>query len=214
MGLQPAGSDSTTMKLDLRFAEVKLENLWCEAVAALVFQEPFCSQETISSLETSIGGYLGTLNKSGFFRGSLDTTLLLASEGRIKADKLILKGLGPRADCSPDTFMRCVAELGDSLAKLGIRDMAVWIPFLDNFEKDPAPFFCDACMTLIRPYEKASGRNTDFSLKAVFSIPKELLRSPEDIVRIMKEKLGHPESCSVVAVGRGPHYETTPSVKP
>jgi len=188
------------MKLDLRFVEVSLEDLWCEAVAALVFVESYDSQGTLFTLDTRTGGYLFHLRKSGFFKGSLGSTLLLASEGRVKADKIVLKGLGPRAECSPEAFVRCIEELGDSLAKLKVRDVAVWIPLLQNLERDAPGFFSDACMRLLRPYEKMYGMNPEFYLKTVFSFPHELLGFLKDITGNLKNAFRHLEGCSVIAV--------------
>jgi hypothetical protein len=188
------------MKLDLRFVEVSLEDLWCEAVAALVFQEPFDSQGAIFSLNSRTGGYLTFLEESGFFKGSLGSTILLASEGRIKADKILLKGLGPKADCSPEVFLRCVGELGHSLAKLKIRDMVVWIPLPHDAGTDPTAFYRDACITLLRPYEEIYGAESECYLKTVFSFPRALQGSLEGIAETLKSTFGYLDSCSIVVV--------------
>jgi hypothetical protein len=192
--------DSIAMKLDLRFVEVCLEDVWCEAVAALVFQEPYDSQGTIFTLNTRTGGYLSLLRESGFFKGSLGSTILLASEGRVKADKIVLKGLGPRADCSTEAFVKCVEELGDSLARLKVRDLTVWIPLPENLERDLSGFFCDACMTLLQPYVRMYGMDSGCYLKTVFSFPREVLGFLQDIAGNLKNAFRHLESCSVVVV--------------
>ena len=188
------------MKLDLRFVEVSLEDLWCEAVAALVFQEPLESQGAVFSLDSRTGGYLTSFEESGFFKGALGSTILLASEGRIKADKILLKGLGPKADCSPEAFLRCVGELGHSLAKLKIRDVVAWIPLPHDAGRNPAAFYGDACEALLRPYEETCGADSGFYLKMVFSFPHALQGSLEDIAEGLKRAFGHLESCSIVVV--------------
>lgn len=193
-------SRSIAMKLDLRFVEVSLEDVWCEAVAALVFQEPYETQGAIFTLNTRTRGYLSFLRESGFFKGSLGSTILLASEGRVKAEKIVLKGLGPRADCSPDAFMRCVEELGESLARLMVRDLAVWIPLPEKLERDPSGFFCDACMTLLQPYVRMYGMDSGSCLKTIFSFPREVLGFLQDIAGNLKNVFHHLESCSVVAI--------------
>ena len=188
------------MKLDLRFVEVSLEDLWCEAVAALVFQEPLDSQGAIFSLNSRTGGYLTSLEESGFFKGSFGSTVLLASEGRVKADKILLKGLGPKADCSLEAFLRCVGDLGDSLSKLRIRDMAVWIPLPAEVGKDRVAFYREACITLLHPYEETYGADSEFYLKTVFSFPHSLQGSLEGIAESLKSAFGHLDSCSIVVV--------------
>jgi len=191
------------MKLDVRFVEVSLEDVWCEAVAGLVFMEPYDSQGNIFTLDIRTGGYLSLLRESGFFRGSLGSTILLASEGRVKADKIVLKGLGPKADCSPEAFVKCVQELGDSLARLKVRDLAVWIPFPENLERDPSGFFCDACVTFLRSYERMYGMGSGFYLKTVFSFPREVIGFLQDIAGNLKDAFRHLESCSVIKTVAG-----------
>jgi len=191
------------MKLDLRFVEVSLEDLWCEAVAGLVSEEPLDLQGPIFPLDAKTGGYLTFLRETGFWKGSLGSTILVASEGRIKADKILLKGLGPKADCFSEAFMRCVAELGDSLAKLKIHDLAVWIPLPQNQEEDPATPFRNACSTFLKSYEKKCGRDSDFFLKAVFLVPHTFLAYLGDMVGRLKDEFGYMDFCSIVTMGKG-----------
>lgn len=191
------------MRLDLRFVEASLEDLWCEALAALVFQEPYDTQGTIFALDARTGGYLSMLREAGFFQAALGSTILLASEGRIKADKIVLKGLGPKADCSPEKFLKCIAELGDSLARIGIRDFAVWIPLPGNLERDLSGFFGEACIAMLRSYEKMHGSDAGFYLKTVFSFPNQLAEFFDDIAGSLKQTFRHLESCSVINVLRG-----------
>jgi len=186
------------MKLDLRFVEVSLEEVWVDALAALVFQEPYDAQGSIFTLDTRTGGYFSLLRDSGFFKGSLGSTILLASAGRVKADKIILKGLGPKGDCSPETFLKCIEELGESLVRLKIYDVAVWIPFPGSLERDPSGFFCDACITLLRSYEKIYGETAGFYLKTLFSFPREIAGFLEEIAGNLKKSFDHLESCSVI----------------
>ena len=190
------------MKLDLRFVEVSLEDLWCEAMAALVFEEPYDAQGAMFRLDSRMGGYLALLRESGFFKGSLGSTILLASEGRLKAEKIVLKGLGPRGNCSPEVFVRCVAELGDSLAKLKVCDLAVRIPLLQNLERDASGFLSDACMTLLHSYENMYGMDPGCYVKTVFSFPREFLGFLEDIAGNLKNAFRHLEACSVIGVGK------------
>jgi hypothetical protein len=191
------------MKLDIRFMEGTPEDLWCEALAALAFQESYESQGALFTLNSRTGGYLSLLRESGFFQGTLGSTLLLASEGRVKAEKIVLKGLGPKANCSPEAFMRCVKELGCSLAGLNLRDLAIWMPLPESLERDLSTFFCGACIALLRSYAERHGMDAQFYLKAIFSFPHELIAFTDDIPGQLKEAFHHLESCSVISVRKG-----------
>jgi hypothetical protein len=93
-----------------------------------------------------------------------------------------------------------VGELGDCLAKLRIRDLAIWIPLPQKVGRDPAAFFCDACVTLLRSYEEISGMEPEFYLKTVFSFPHILHGSLKDIAGELKDAFSDLHSCSIVVV--------------
>ncbi|MFZ0449344.1 MAG: M17 family peptidase N-terminal domain-containing protein [Desulfatiglandaceae bacterium] len=190
------------MKLDLRFVNVPLEELWCEVVAALVFEEPFESQGPIYALDTKTGGYLSFLSEGGFWMGSEGSTLLLASEKKIRSDKIVLRGLGPRADCSPESFVGHVAELGNALALLKCHDLGVWIPCPGESGKKLDVLFRGACETLLNAYLEKEGDNAqDSFLKVVFSMPHGSPIDLEKTAAFLRKKFSSRYNCSVVVMG-------------
>ena len=54
------------MKLDLRFSERPLEDIWCQAVVALVFQKPNLAGGVLSGLNEKMVGFLTYLEEKGF----------------------------------------------------------------------------------------------------------------------------------------------------
>lgn len=187
------------MKLDLRLLEVPLGDLWCEAVAALVFDEPFDSQEPILSLDAKMGGYLNYLRESGFWTGAAGSSVLVATQKKINADKILLMGLGPNADCTAKIFRGCVADLGLSLAMLRIHDLAVWIPPPRNPNRCTPAHFRNSCSTLLKSYMKKLGSESDCFLKVVFPVPRALLGRLNEVARQLKEEFTYLQSCTVIA---------------
>ncbi len=190
------------MKLDLRFVHVPLEELWCEVVAALVFEESFESQGPVYALDTRTGGYLSFLSESGFWMGSEGSTLLLASEKKIRSDKIMLRGLGPRANCSPESFVSHVAELGNSLALLRCHDLGVWIPSPGEPGEESNALFRDSCEILLNAYLERQGDNAqDFFLKIVFSMTHGSSIDLEETAESLRKEFGSRHSCSIVVIG-------------
>jgi len=190
------------MRLDLRFVNVPLEELWCEVVAALVFEEPFESQGPVYSLDTRTGGYLSFLCESGFWMGSEGSTLLLASEKKIRSDKIVLRGLGSRAHCSPESFVGHVAELGNSLALLKCHDLAVWIPLLGGPVEEAGALFRGSCETLLNSYLEREGNDAEgFLVKVVFSMPHGSSIDSGETAESLRKTFGSRHNCSIVVLG-------------
>jgi hypothetical protein len=190
------------MKLDLRFVNVPLEEIYCEAVAALVFEEPFESQGPIYALDTRTAGYLSFLSDSGFWMGCEGSTLLLASETKIKSDKIVLRGLGPRADFSPESFVGHVAALGNTLALLKCQDLGVWIPSSGTPGEESNALFRVSCETLLKAYLEREGDDApEFILKIVFSMPHGSSIDLEKAAGFLRKEFGSRHNCSIVVMG-------------
>jgi Cytosol aminopeptidase family, N-terminal domain len=190
------------MKLDLRFVNVPLEELWCEVVAALVFEESFESQGPVYALDTRTNGYLSFLSESGFWRASEGSTLLLASEKKIRSDKIVLRGLGSRWNCSPESFVGHAGELGTSLAQLKCHDLAVWVPTQGEPGGEAKTLFRDSCEAFLNSYLESGGDSAqDSFVKVVFSIPHGSSIDLAETAESLRRVFGSSHSCSIVVLG-------------
>ncbi len=160
------------MKLDLRFSERPLEDLWCEAVVAFVFQRTFLMKGGLSGLDAKLGGMLGRLEQSGFWAAKRGEDLLVASQGRIKAEKVLLCGLGPAAQGGSSCLPEQVERVGGVLERLRVRDFAVHIPMVEGEETEYPEQLEAATRNLATPYMRASLEAVDPVLKIVFSIER------------------------------------------
>ena len=158
------------MKLDLRFSDRPLESLWCQAVAALVFKESNLTAGALSGLNDKMAGFLTDLQGKEFWTGGRGETVLLASQHAIRADKILLKGLGKRADYDPQLLVNHIREVGSTFHKMGIREFGVHIPIFQGMEGE-YPSHLEMCARqLPTPFLRHHRGEPDFILKIIFSV--------------------------------------------
>ncbi|MFH1480149.1 MAG: M17 family peptidase N-terminal domain-containing protein [Pseudomonadota bacterium] len=161
------------MKLDLRFSDHPLEDLWCEAVVIFVFQKTPLLEDPLSRINEKMAGLLGKIEKNGFWTGRLGEIILLASQNTIMADKMLLIGLGKDPKDDDQVLVDCVKEVGNTLDKLKISDFVIHIaPVIGSMERYAYCLELVACH-LVETFLQKHHHETDFLLKIVFSIGKE-----------------------------------------
>ena len=158
------------MKLDLRFSDRPLESLWCEAVAALVFQGPDLTDGALSGLNEKMARFLSDLQEKGFWTGSRGETVLLASQDAIRAEKILLKGLGDSSDYDEKLLVSHIREVGTTFHKMEIREFGIHIPVLEGSEGEHA-FHLEMCARQVaHPFFQHHRGDPDFTLKIIFSV--------------------------------------------
>lgn len=158
------------MKLDLRFSDRPLESLWCQAVTALVFKDANLTGGALSGLNEKMAGFLTDLQVKGFWTGGRGETVLLASQDAIRADKILLKGLGESADYDTQLLVNHVREVGTTFHKMGIREFGIHIPIFQGLERE-YPSHLEMCARQVpNPFFKHHRGESDFILKIIFSV--------------------------------------------
>jgi len=175
------------MKLDLRFTARPLEEVWCEIVVALVFEGAVENGECAFGIDAKTSGYLTLLERRGFWRGREGDTLLVASQGMIKADKILLKGLGARRDFTPGLLSRRLNETGIAVDKMAVSDIGIRIPVVQGEGFEYPSMLEAACVRLVEPFLVNHWDEPDFLLKIVFSVNDDQIRELEPMVRPLKE---------------------------
>jgi len=192
------GRDTGQMKLDLRFSERPLQDLWCEAVVALVFQRKFLTLGFLAGLDGKLGGLLGRLEKQQIWTGAERENLLVASQGMIKAEKVLLWGLGPGPDCDPACLAGRVEEAGTALMKMHVQDFGIHIPTMEGREGEYPSHLETAVHHLVAPYLRAYRKDAEFRLKVVFSLERFLTGAMLPAVESIREGFGPEVEVSVV----------------
>jgi len=96
---------------------------------------PILAEEPLSSLAAEVDarleGLIGAMLERREFRAELGETVCIAPLGRIPCDRLLLVGLGPRADFSPVVWARATAAACRALPAHGIRSAALDLRAVD-----------------------------------------------------------------------------------
>ncbi len=186
------------MRLDFRFSERALEDLWCEAVVALVFQGTFLTIGALSGLDAKLGGVLARLEAARFWDGAPGEDLLVASQGRIKADKILLCGLGPVSECTVGFIIRQAERVGRVLNGLQVTDFAIHIPMMDGAESEYSAQLEASVHNLTAAYLQRQPYGTDPQLKIVFSVGRFFRGSLIPLAERIRERYGTTFDVSVV----------------
>ena len=158
------------MRLELRFSKRPLEGLSCQAVVILAFSDPDLPKGNLTSLYDMMKGFWPDLYKTGFWTGTPGETLLLASQGMIGADKILLKGLGERAVFDTIALTDRMAEVGATLDGIGVRNFGIHIPIVAATDDAHSSHLELAARHLVEPFLEHHGGETDFTLKMIFSV--------------------------------------------
>jgi hypothetical protein len=158
------------MKLDLRFSDRPLESLWCQAVAALVFQGPNLTEGALSGLNEKMAKFLSHLQEKGFWTASRGETVLLASQDAIRAEKILLKGLGESTDYDKHLLVSHIREVGSTFNKMEIKEFGIHIPVLEGSEEKHASHLEMCARQVVNPFFQDHRGESDFVLKIIFSV--------------------------------------------
>ena len=175
------------MKLDLRFTARPMEELWCRTVAALVFQDSIRKANGISGLNAKTSGYIEHLSEKGFWKGAAGDTLLVASQGMIKAKKILLVGLGAYSDYSIELFMKTIEKISLTLDKMGDNDIGIQIPALTGIDSEYPSLLEAACKDFVNIFFVRHKAEPDFLLKIIFSVSAEYIAALETTVQYLKK---------------------------
>ena len=175
------------MKLDLRFTARPLEDLWCDTVIALVFQDPFGFGNGVSGLDRKTSGGLTRLWKKGILTGMKGETLLMATQNVIRADKILLKGLGPPSGYGAACLRERILELGNTLMQMTINDIAIRIPVAEDPTPAQSAYIESACTHLVDAFLTKHETDDDFILKMVVAAAQSRVCDLETTIRHLKE---------------------------
>ncbi len=158
------------MRLELKFSKRPLEGLSCQAVVVLTFSDPDLPKGDLVSLYDMMKGVWLDLQKTGFWTGTPGETLLLASQGMIAADKILLKGLGERAVFDTIALTDRMAEVGATLDGIGVRNFGIHIPVVADTDEAHSSHLELAARHLVEQFLEHHQDETDFTLKMIFSV--------------------------------------------
>jgi Cytosol aminopeptidase family, N-terminal domain len=117
--------------LDLRFTAPELhalDQISTEILIACVAEDERPAHGVAGLLDWRLAGSLSRLMHRGFFTGRLGEVLLVPSKPKLPFDKIVLFGIGPRADFDEDAFRVCLTHILETLKGLRARSAVAELP--------------------------------------------------------------------------------------
>jgi hypothetical protein len=162
------------MRLDLRLTYISLDQLWCQAVVAFLYEGPPLKRY-ISRINENLAGFLIPLIDRHFLTGKQDELILIAPQGRIKADKLLLVGLGPIGRYSSKILSSVMRNVSSTLERLKMHEFGIMVPSGKKMRPDYVELIKAILGNLADCYIMSKGDAVDFSLKVIVSIEERFL---------------------------------------
>ena len=96
-----------------------------EALVALHFEDGILAQEPAGLVDRASGGQIGNLIASGDFRGKLYQTAVIRTGGAMLARRIVVVGLGKRADFNLEKLRGAYAAAARQVRDLNLKDFAL-----------------------------------------------------------------------------------------
>jgi hypothetical protein len=175
------------MKLDIRFSNRPLEELWSQAVVALVFKTPDISSGALTGLNEKMTGALKKLLLTDKWTGDRGEKLLIATQNMIRADKLFLYGLGPVSEFNKSVLEDEIRNVGDSLDKMGIKDFGIHIPSAQGLAKKYQIHLESALKNLTEVLLNRHEDDPDYLLKIIIYMEETHLKIVDNLIKRLRQ---------------------------
>lgn len=194
------------MRIDLRFTNRPLEELWCQAVVAFSFKVRDKLSLILDSIDKKMTGSIRNIVQAGIWTGDCGDKLLLATQSSIRADKLLIHGLGEETKYSIDVLKMEIEHTGNALLKMGITEFGLQIP---DTGRSQTPFDIHietAVKKVVCIYLDRYREVPDFILKIYISINNDLMMLAEKAADRLRNYFSPVTGCSII-VDRGLSYQ-------
>ena len=178
--------------MDLRLTHRCLDQLWCQAVVAFVFEDDSLLTGYLSRLNEKLAGSLAQLIDIHFLTGRRGELLLLASQERIKADKLLFVGLGPLTSFSRKTLSSVMRNVSSTLERLKLHEFGITVPWIEGMKTGYGELIKSTIGNLVKYYSMNKGGVADFSLKVFLSIEERFFSDLQSLDQELRRYLDPP----------------------
>ena len=174
------------MKLDLRFTNRPLEELWCQAVVILSFKVQDKLPPFLDSIDKKMTGSISNLVQSGIWSGECSDKLLFATQNSIKADKLLIHGLGEESKYSIDLLKNETGNVGNTLVKMGITELGFQMPEIPVYKSEFDVHIETATKNIAWVFFEKYKDDPDFILKMYISITNDYMKMAEKVANRLR----------------------------
>lgn len=184
------------MRLDIRFTIRSIEDLWCQAVVLPVFERD--TSLILNNINRKMGGSIEKLLNSGIWNGKAGEKLLLATQNAIRADKLLIHGMGETADYSINVLKKEIYNIGLALDKMKVNDFGIFIPRVREPEPEYGLHIDTAVKYLAKLYLSRYKDEPDFILRILFSFEKQDAGIIENEAEKLRKYFSPLSDCSII----------------
>jgi hypothetical protein len=167
------------MRLDLRFTNRPIEDLYCQAIVIFSFSAHAGLSNVLKNIDKKMTGGVSNIVNSGIWSGACGEKLLFATQEALKADKLLVYGLGDESGYSVEVLKREVLILGSALDKMDINEFVFYLPVSARFEPGYLMHLETVIKTLANIYLSKYKDVPDSLLKMYVSVDRKFLESSE-----------------------------------
>ena len=194
------------MRLDLRFTNRPLEELWCQAVVMLSFKVRDKLSPSLDSIDKKMTGSIRYIVQAGVWSGDRGDKLLYATQNSIKADKLLIHGLGEESMYSIDLLENEIDNVGNTLVKMGVSEFGFQIPDISGSEPEFDIYIETAIKNLTGIYLDKFNDVPDFILKIYVSINNDYIKQVENVADRLRHFLSPLTELSII-LDKGPGHQ-------
>ena len=193
------------MRLDLRFTNRPLDELWCQAVVMLSFKVQDIMSPLLDSIDKKMSRSIRNIVQSEIWSGECGDKLLLATQNSIRADKLLIHGLGEESKYTIDLLKRETDNVGNTLVKMGINEFGFQIPNVSKCEPEFDIHIETAVKSLATIYMDKYEDTPDSILKIYISITNDYIKLVEKIAVRLRKHFSPLTELSII-LDRGASY--------
>jgi len=188
------------MKLDLRLTHRFLDQLWCQAVVAFLFKDKTLLTRYLSRLDEKLTGTLAQLIGNNFLTGKRDELILVASQQKIKAKKLLFVGLGSKKNYSIEVLSLAINKIAVTLEKLTLNEIGIMVPWIEGVKTDYMDLIKCTINSFIDYYSTYKRDADNFLLKVIFTVDEKKISDLQFLRRELRTYLNLPESDYSIAI--------------
>ncbi len=106
----------------------------CDVVALHLFSDMRPPKGATGTVDWYLNGFISKLIKQGKIKAGLQDMIMMATQNRIGAPKVLLLGMGSRMDLQVDKIFSVWKQAAEAMCSTGVHHVATSIPFDEDWD--------------------------------------------------------------------------------
>ena len=169
-------------------------------MVAFLFNDASLLTGYLSRLDEKLTGTLTQLIDTNFLTGKRDELILIASQERIKAEKLLFVGLGSPKNYSFDVLSSAIKKISSTLERLALYEFGIMVPWIKGIKADYIELTKLTIRNLVDYYGIHKRDAVNVSLKVIFTIDEKIFPDLQSLEQEVRTFLDLPASDYSIAI--------------